>query len=120
MGKRIGNGRTVPTSDPWIDRFVFPNGRSPSAQQIARAIDGVFPIEDWHNFVVDYDKTLMAWWHRFDQAWPTLKARYGDVFYKIRRYYLHLCSGFFRSRRGQLWQIVLTKPNRSGIYRSVR
>jgi cyclopropane-fatty-acyl-phospholipid synthase len=30
------------------------------------------------------------------------------------------CAGFFRARQGQLWQIVLSLPGRSGIYRSVR
>jgi len=36
------------------------------------------------------------------------------------KYYLLSCAGFFRSRQGQLWQLVLTRRERSGSYRSVR
>ena len=36
------------------------------------------------------------------------------------RYYLLTCAGFFRSRQGQLWQLVLSKPQRGGVYRSIR
>jgi cyclopropane-fatty-acyl-phospholipid synthase len=36
------------------------------------------------------------------------------------RYYLLSCAGFFRSRQGQLWQLVLSKPQREGHYRSIR
>jgi cyclopropane-fatty-acyl-phospholipid synthase len=36
------------------------------------------------------------------------------------RYYLLSCAGFFRSRQGQLWQLVLSKAQREGVYRSIR
>jgi cyclopropane-fatty-acyl-phospholipid synthase len=36
------------------------------------------------------------------------------------RYYLLCCAAFFRSRQGQLWQLVLTTPEREAVYRSVR
>jgi cyclopropane-fatty-acyl-phospholipid synthase len=36
------------------------------------------------------------------------------------KYYLLGCAGFFRSRQGQLWQVVLTHPERAQTYRSVR
>ncbi|KHJ59832.1 class I SAM-dependent methyltransferase, partial [Burkholderia glumae] len=107
-------------TDPWIDRYVFPNGKLPSARQIAGAVEGRFIIEDWHNFGPDYDRTLMAWWDRFEAAWPMLRARYGQRFYRMWKYYLLCCAGFFRSRQGQLWQLVLTHPERAQTYRSVR
>jgi cyclopropane-fatty-acyl-phospholipid synthase len=36
------------------------------------------------------------------------------------RYYLLSCAGFFRARQGQLWQLVLTRRDRTQPYRSVR
>jgi cyclopropane-fatty-acyl-phospholipid synthase len=36
------------------------------------------------------------------------------------RYYLLSSAGFFRSRQGQLWQLVLAKPQRACAYRSTR
>jgi cyclopropane-fatty-acyl-phospholipid synthase len=116
----IGNSRTVAITDAWTDTYIFPNGKIPSAQEITRPLEGRFVIEDWHNFGPDYDPTLMAWWQRFDAAWPELRPRYDDVFYRMWKYYLHASAGFFRSRQGQLWQIVLAKRSRPGVYRSVR
>ncbi len=116
----IGIWTTAHKTDAWIDRYIFPNGRLPAAQQIAAAIEGRFVIEDWHNFGPDYDRTLMAWWENFDRAWPRLAPKYGERFYRMWKYYLMSCAGFFRSHQGQLWQIVLGKPLRARTYRSVR
>ena len=99
---------------------MFPNGKLPSAVEISTAVEGRFIIEDWHNFGADYDRTLMAWWDRFQRAWPQLEARYGKRFYRMWQYYLMCCAGFFRSREGQLWQVILTHPQRGDTYRSLR
>jgi len=116
----IGSGTTTPFTDPWIDRYVFPNGKLPSARELAQALEGRFVIEDWHNFGPDYDRTLMCWHQRFEAAWPRLSARYDERFRRLWRYYLLCCAGFFRSRQGQLWQLVLTHRERARPYRSVR
>jgi len=116
----IGNYRTRPTVDPWIDRYIFPNGKLPSAAEITAVVNGRMIIEDWHNFGPDYDRTLMAWWERFDAAWPRLEPHYGRRFHRMWKYYLLSCAGFFRSRQGQLWQIVFSKRNSTRHYRPVR
>ena len=116
----IGVDKTAPRTDPWIDKYIFPNGKLPSAREIAAAVEGRFVIEDWHNFGHDYDRTLMAWWERFDAGWPGLEAKYGKRFYRMWKYYLLCCAGFFRSGQGQLWQLVLSKRGRKAMYRSVR
>jgi cyclopropane-fatty-acyl-phospholipid synthase len=116
----IGNYDTSDLSDAWIDKYIFPNGRLPSARQIAEAIEPHFLIEDWHNFGQDYDRTLMAWWENFDRAWPDLAGKYDERFYRMFRYYLNSCAGFFRSRQGQLWQLVLGKRSRRRRYQSIR
>ncbi len=116
----IGVDRQAHRTDPWIDRHVFPNGRLPAPGELARVLEGRFVIEDWHNFGTDYDLTLMAWHQRFEAAWPELSAHYGERFARMWRYYLLCCAGFFRSRQGQLWQLVLSSPQRHGPYRSYR
>ncbi|MGE5469782.1 MAG: cyclopropane fatty acyl phospholipid synthase [Bacteroidota bacterium] len=116
----IGNHLTSGKLDPWMDKYVFPNGRLPSAAEIGAVIEGNFLIEDWHNFGTDYDRTLMAWWENFERGWPALEARYGERFYRMWKYYLLSCAGFFRSRQGQLWQLLMSKRRRSAVYRSVR
>lgn len=116
----IGLDTTSSYTDAWIDKYVFRNGKLPSSREIAQVIENRFLIEDWHNFGPDYDRTLMAWWANFERAWPQLKARYDERFYRMWRYYLLVCAGFFRARQGQLWQLVLTHRARSACYRSVR
>jgi cyclopropane-fatty-acyl-phospholipid synthase len=75
-------------------------------------MEGLFVMEDWHNFGPDYDKTLMAWYQNFHNSWPELKDKYGNRFYRMWRYYLLSSAGGFRSRSQQLWQIVMTKSGR--------
>jgi cyclopropane-fatty-acyl-phospholipid synthase len=116
----IGLDKPTPRTDPWIDKYIFPGGKLPGPSQISRALEPWFVLEDWHNFGTDYDRTLMAWHDRFEAAWPELRARYGERFRRMWRYYLLLCAGFFRSRQGQLWQLVLTRRERMAAYRSVR
>lgn len=116
----IGNHNTVPKTDAWIDKYIFPNGKLPSARELASALENRFLIEDWHNFGTDYDRTLMAWWENFERAWPNLENKYGNRFYRMWKYYLLSCAGFFRARQGQLWQLVLSRRQRTGVYRSVR
>ena len=55
-----------------------------------------------------------------EAAWPELQARYGERFRRMWRYYLLSCAGFFRSRQGQLWQLVLSRRERREAYRSLR
>ncbi|ACV26035.1 cyclopropane fatty acyl phospholipid synthase [Kangiella koreensis] len=121
----IGLDRTTANGDPWIDKYIFPNGKIPSAAQLSKALDRRFIIEDWHNFGPDYDKTVMAWWKRFDDAWDKLSQNklfqnYDQRFYRMWKYYLHCSAGFFRSKNGQLWQLVLAKRDRPGRYYSIR
>lgn len=116
----IGNVETSPVTDPWIEKYIFPNGLIPSAQQITQAIGDLFVIEDWHNFGPDYDRTLMAWADNFESSWDVLSDRYSERFYRMWRYYLYQCAGSFRARRNQLWQIVLSPEGVDGRYVSVR
>lgn len=116
----IGSNTTQTYGDPWITKYIFPNGMLPSIVQIGSAIEHLFVLEDWHNFGADYDKTLMAWYKNFEEQWPTLKDKYGPRFYRIWKYYLLSCAGLFRARQIQLWQLVLSKRGILGGYHSIR
>jgi len=105
----IGSNSSVRDTDPWIDRYIFPNSMLPSAKQITTAAEGLFVLEDWHSFGPDYDKTLMAWYRNFTQNWDRIREAYDRRFYRMWSYYLLSCAGSFRARRNQLWQIVLSK-----------
>ncbi|MCE0798895.1 cyclopropane fatty acyl phospholipid synthase [Buttiauxella sp. A2-C1_F] len=111
----IGSNKTFNGVDPWIDKYIFPNGCLPSVRQIADASEGHFVMEDWHNFGADYDKTLMAWHERFNNFWPEIADNYSERFKRMFSYYLNACAGAFRARDIQLWQVVFTRGVENGL-----
>ncbi len=116
----IGNNITTTHTDPWIHKYIFPNGLLPSAAQISSACEGLFVIEDWHNFGPDYDRTLMCWHENFERAYPQLADAYPEDFRRMWRYYLLSCAASFRARRTQLWQVLLAPSTRTAAAPVVR
>jgi len=117
----IGSIKSVKTHDLWTNKYIFPNGMLPSVAQLGKAIENLFVMEDWHNFGIDYDKTIMAWFNNFVTNWDKIKNKYSDRFFRMWKYFLLASAGSFRSRsRDQLWQIVLSKYGIPGGYQSVR
>lgn len=116
----IGCNETKRTSDPWFQKYIFPGGQLPSLVQVATALEQVLTIEDVHNLGAHYDKTLMAWFERFNQSWSHYAQQYDERFYRMWKYYLLSCAGSFRARNIQLWQFVLSPLGQVGGYDSVR
>ncbi len=108
----IGRNDSATTANPWITKYIFPNGMLPSIAQLGKAMEGLFVMEDWHNFGPDYDKTLMAWYENVNNAWDELKDKYGERFKRMWNFYLLSSAAGFRSRETQLWQIVFTHIGR--------
>lgn len=106
--------------DPWVEKYIFPNGELPTMIQISNAAADQFIVEDWHNFGAYYDPTLMAWEENFRHCWPELSSKYDERFYRMWRFYLLSSAGIFRSRSEQLWQIVMSKEGIAGGYQSCR
>ncbi|HUS28753.1 MAG TPA: cyclopropane fatty acyl phospholipid synthase [Kofleriaceae bacterium] len=105
----ITGNRTTTHIEPWFDKYIFPNAVLPTPDAMINAMERLFVIEDLHNIGEHYDPTLMAWWQRFDAAWPKLEAKYGATFYRMWKYYLLGCAGGFRARETQLVQLVFTR-----------
>jgi cyclopropane-fatty-acyl-phospholipid synthase len=112
----IGNNVSVRHTDPWIARHIFPNSMLPSARQVADASEGLFVMEDWHNFGADYDRTLQAWRTNIEAAWERLPSRYDERFRRMWRFYLAASMAAFRARRIQLWQVVFSPHGIPGGY----
>jgi cyclopropane-fatty-acyl-phospholipid synthase len=112
----IGGNRSVKRTDPWTDRYIFPNSMLPSARQISAAVEGTFVLEDWHGFGPDYDRTLMQWHQNVERHWPELEARYGERFHRMWTYFLLSSAGGFRARKTQLWQLALSPHGVAGGY----
>lgn len=111
----IGSQKTENNVDPWINKYIFPNGCLPSVRHIATASESHFVMEDWHNFGADYDLTLMAWQRRFLACWPDIAENYSERFRRMFCYYLNACAGAFRARDIQLWQILFSRGVEKGL-----
>ncbi|WP_395490446.1 cyclopropane fatty acyl phospholipid synthase [Cedecea davisae] len=116
----IGSNETDLNVDPWINKYIFPNGCLPSVSHIAAASEKHFVMEDWHNIGSDYDKTLMAWYDNFLRCWPNIERNYDRRFKRMFSYYLNACAGAFRARNIQLWQVLLSPSGVDGGIRVYR
>ena len=116
----IAGNRSVTGTDSWIGKYIFPNSMLPSAKQITKASELIFRLEDWHNFGIYYDQTLMAWHQNFNNNWEKIKDNYDERFKRMWNYYLLSCAGSFRSGKNQLWQIVFSKIDSRPGYESIR
>ncbi|HEX7030772.1 MAG TPA: cyclopropane fatty acyl phospholipid synthase [Gammaproteobacteria bacterium] len=112
----IGRNTSSTHTDPWIARYIFPRSNLPSIRQIGGACEGLFVMEDWHNFGADYDRTLLAWHARFETHCTQLPPQYDERFRRMWRLYLLMSAAGFRARRMQLWQLVLSPRGVSGGY----
>ena len=68
----IGANETNMNVDPWINKYIFPNGCLPSVKHIATTSEGKFVMEDWHYIGAYYDRSLMAWYERYVQNWQKI------------------------------------------------
>lgn len=116
----IGGNESSVTTDPWIERYIFPNSLIPSLAQIASAVEGRFVVEDVHNFGADYERTLLAWHANVERHRDDLEGQFGAPFLRMWRYYLLSCAGAFRARYNNVWQIVLSPRGVEGGYRAPR
>ncbi len=116
----IGSNISSRMGDPWINKYIFPNGLIPSAKQIVAAAEGLFTLEDWHFLGQHYDRTLMAWYCNFLKNWDRLKSSFDERFFRIWKYYFLSCAASFRSKLNDLWQIVFSKNGQNRGYVCVR
>lgn len=113
----IWANEAYPTIDPWLDKYIFPNGCLPTVGQVGDAVEGLFVVENVENFGSYYDRTLMAWYARFQSNWAAISAKYGERFCRMWDYYLRCCAGGFRSRAISVGQFVLSPKGVPGGWR---
>lgn len=112
------------SSDPWMNRYIFPNGELPTLGQLDTAIRGLFQLEDLHNFGLDYCRTLEEWERSFRGGWDEIRRadgrRFDERFFRMWIYFLATCRGSLRARNMHLWHLVMSKDYSPVVYRSVR
>lgn len=117
-------GDAVCSSDPWLDKHIFPNGELPSHDQIEDAARSLFSLHDTHEFGSDYALTLAAWETNFRRGWHELRRSNPRVFdgrfFRKWIYYLSCCRGAFLAGDLYLWQILMAREPAPAQYRPVR
>ncbi len=116
----IWENERYPVIDAWQDKYIFPNGDLPSLGEITSAVEGLFVVEDVHNFGADYDRTLMAWNDDFQARRLEMASRHGQRFCRMWEYYLLQNAAAFRCRHINVGQLVLTPHGLRGGYETVR
>jgi cyclopropane-fatty-acyl-phospholipid synthase len=116
----IWENERYPTIDAWQNKYIFPNGDLPSVGEITTAVEGLFVVEDVHNFGIFYDRTLMAWNENFQSHRDTMVSRHGERFCRMWQYYLLQSAGAFRCRHISVGQFVLSPHGVRAGYQSVR
>lgn len=113
----VGSNVSVTRPDDWVDKYLFAGGMTPSIAQLGKAWEGLWVMEDWHNFGPSHAKTLDAWNKRskvfFGKTDPYPFA-YSFKFQKMWELYLVGCKVNFDLRILQLWQMLLTPKGAKG------
>ena len=105
------SGTSRQVCNEWFDRYIFPNGVSPSFAQLATATAPNFGapthVED---LGAHYPPTLLAWDRNLTAAWSSL-GPHDERFRRIWHFYLTCLAGVFRAEDLRLCQIEYDKAN---------
>jgi len=106
-------GHTGPPNDgdPWLAKYIFPGGYSPTLGEIMKAVDKHALVPgDVEALRVHYAHTLAAWYDRFMANEDKARALYDERFVRMWRWYLLACeSTFLRGGRCLVYQLQLGK-----------
>lgn len=120
----IGKESPVCFMDPWLHKYIFPNGMIPSRSSIERALPQGLHVWDWHALGGwRYDATLMRWYANFLINWGRIRAEnpyLDEGFYRMWEFYLLSCAGLFRAGKLDVWQILLGTAKKPTDYQPVR
>ena len=113
-------GSVVPPRDPhpWITKYIFPGGYTPSLSEIAWPIEksGLI-ISDMEVLRMHYSHTLRHWKERFIDKKEEVLAMFDEKFFRMWEFYLASCEMTFKWGDQVVFQLQLSKkfdsvPNR--------
>ena len=102
--------QTDASSDPWIDRYIFPGGFLPSVKTIVSISPKYdFQLLDYENLRLHYAMTLHEWRMRYEKNEEKVVTAYREKFYRMWRLYLAGSESGFRWDDLGLSQFVFSK-----------
>ncbi len=108
----IGSSNPPRDPHPWITKYIFPGGYTPSLSEIARPIeDSGLIISDMEVLRMHYSHTLRHWKERFLSNKKIVLELFDEKFLRMWEFYLASCEMAFKWGDQVVFQLQLTKKN---------
>ena len=106
----IGSVEPPRDPQPWISKYIFPGGYTPSLSEVARPIEksGLI-ISDMEVLRMHYSHTLRHWKERFLNKKEQVLERFDEKFFRMWEFYLAGCEMTFKWGDQVVFQFQLTK-----------
>ena len=106
----IGSVNPPGPAQPFIQKFIFPGGITPSLSNLVKPIEKTgLIIADCETLIHHYDKTLKIWLERFLKNKEKAKSLYSKEFVRMWECYLSMCCVAFKFRDLVVYQLQLVK-----------
>ena len=106
----IGSSNPPRDPQPWITKYIFPGGYTPSLSEIARPIeDSGLVISDMEVLRMHYSHTLRHWKERFLAQKDTVLDMFDEKFFRMWEFYLASCEMAFKWGDQVVFQLQLSK-----------
>ena len=109
-------GSSMPPRDPqpWIQKYIFPGGYTPSLSEISKPIEksGLI-VSDIEVLRMHYAHTLRNWKERFLSKKDTVLDMFDEKFFRMWEFYLASCEMAFKWGDQVVFQLQLAKDNNS-------
>ena len=110
----IGRSDGPSTTNPWINRYIFPGGYSPALSEVFPAVErsGLI-VTDVEILRLHYADTLRHWRRRFTARRAEAAALYDERFCRMFEFYLAGSELAFRHMGHMVWQMQMTRDLRA-------
>jgi len=106
----IGSVNPPRDPHPWITRYIFPGGYTPSLSEVAGPIEksGLI-VSDIEVLRMHYAHTLRNWKERFKKNKEKVIEMFDERFFRMFEFYLSSCEMAFKHGDQVVYQFQLTK-----------
>ena len=106
----IGSVDAPRDPQPWITKYIFPGGYTPSLSQITGPIEksGLI-VSDLEVLKIHYAHTLRHWKEKFVQNKDKILDMFDEQFFRMYEFYLTSCEAAFKYGDQVVYQIQLSK-----------
>ena len=109
-------GSSMPPRDPqpWIQKYIFPGGYTPSLSEVANPIENSgLIVSDIEVLRMHYAHTLRNWKERFLSKKDIVLDMFDEKFFRMWEFYLASCEMAFKWGDQVVFQFQLSKDNNS-------